>query len=33
MYGFKGGFQIEKQRWHTNKIHLISILKKPQEVV
>ena len=29
MYGFKGGFQIEKQNWHKNKIHLITILKKP----
>ena len=29
MYGFKGGFEIEKQYWHKNKVHLISILKKP----
>ncbi len=29
MYGFKGGFQMEKQHWHPNKTHLISVLKKP----
>lgn len=29
MYGFKGGFDVEKQYWHKNKIHLITILKKP----
>jgi hypothetical protein len=29
MYGFNGGFEIEKQYWHKKKIHLISILKKP----
>jgi SAM-dependent methyltransferase len=31
MYGFKGGLEIEKQYWHTNKIHLITILKKPEK--
>jgi len=31
MYGFKGGFEIEKQYWRTNKIHLITILKKPEK--
>jgi len=29
MYGFKGGVEMEKQYWYENKIHLISILKKP----
>lgn len=29
MYGFKGGFIIEKQYRHKNKIHLITILAKP----
>jgi len=29
IYGFKGGFEIEKQYWHKNKINLISILRKP----
>lgn len=29
MYGFRGGFEVEAQQWHKNKIHLISILKKP----
>lgn len=32
MYGFNGGFEIEKQYWHKNKIHLISILKKPYDL-
>jgi len=30
MYGFKGGFEIKRQDWHRNKIHLITILGKPQ---
>lgn len=29
MYGFKGGFDIEKQYFHQNKIHLITIMNKP----
>jgi len=29
IYGFIGGFEIEAQYWHKNKIHLITILKKP----
>lgn len=28
MYGFDGKFQLERQEWHENKIHLISVLKK-----
>jgi SAM-dependent methyltransferase len=28
VYGFVGGFEIEKQYWHEDKIHLVSILKK-----
>ena len=32
MYGFIGGFEIEKQLWHENKIHLITIMKKPQNL-
>jgi SAM-dependent methyltransferase len=30
IYGFIGGFEIETQYWHKNKIHLVTILKKPQ---
>lgn len=29
MYGFKGGFEIEAQSLHENKVHLVSILRKP----
>jgi SAM-dependent methyltransferase len=29
IYGFQGGFEIEKQYWLTNKIHLASFLRKP----
>ena len=29
MYGFKGGFIIEKQGWHPNKINLVTMMKKP----
>lgn len=29
MYGFVGGFEIERQYWHSNKIHLVSVLRKP----
>ena len=29
MYGFKGGFEIEQQKWHENKIHLITVMRKP----
>ena len=29
MYGFKGGFFIEKQNWYKNNIHLITVMKKP----
>jgi len=29
IYGFKGGFEIEKQYWHNNKVNLVSILRKP----
>lgn len=29
MYGFKGGFVIEKQYRDKNKIHLVTIMKKP----
>ena len=28
MYGFKGAFSIVDQHWHTDDIHLISILQK-----
>lgn len=28
MYGFSGAFTLEKQYWHENEIHLISILRK-----
>jgi SAM-dependent methyltransferase len=28
MYGFKGFFRIEDQRWDENKIHLVTILRK-----
>ncbi len=27
-YGFYGRFRIEEQRWHENKIHLITIMRK-----
>jgi SAM-dependent methyltransferase len=33
MYGFKGGFIVEKQYLHTNKIHLITELKKPEIMI
>lgn len=34
MYGFKGGFEIERQQWHKNKVHLITVMKKPfQETI
>jgi hypothetical protein len=29
MYGFNGGFEIKMQKWHENKINLITVLKKP----
>ena len=32
MYGFKGGFIIEKQGWNQNKINLMTIMKKPNEI-
>jgi SAM-dependent methyltransferase len=28
MYGFNGYFEITGQRWHENKIHLITVMKK-----
>ena len=28
MYGFKGFFKIEEQKWHTNNEHLITIMRK-----
>ncbi len=28
MYGFNGYFQITEQRWHENKIHLITVMTK-----
>ena len=31
MYGFNGGFIIEKQSWHQNKINLVTLMKKPTE--
>ncbi len=27
-YGFEGQFRIEEQKWHENKIHLITIMRK-----
>ena len=29
MYGFNGGFEIKMQKWHENKINLVTVLKKP----
>jgi len=29
MYGFIGGFEIENQHWHENKVHLVTMMKKP----
>lgn len=28
MYGFYGRFRIEEQKWHENKIHLITVMRK-----
>ncbi len=28
IYGFNGFFRIESQRWHENKVHLITIMEK-----
>lgn len=33
MYGFKGGFEIQRQYWDKNKINLVSILKKPEKQI
>lgn len=27
-YGFSGRFRVEEQRWHENKIHLITVMRK-----
>lgn len=28
IYGFNGYFRIEEQKWHENKIHLITVMRK-----
>ena len=28
MYGFRGHFRIVKQRWHANRVHLVTIMRK-----
>lgn len=28
IYGFHGHFKIEEQKWHENKMHLITVMRK-----
>jgi len=30
IYGFRGYFKIEEQRWHENKMHLMTVMRKVQ---